>query len=422
MQVVVLAAGAGTRMHPLTLTRPKVLLPVAGSPLIQHVLERAAAAGATAFDLIVHHGAGAIKNTLGKEHQGIPITYHEQGEARGTGHALTRLDPAPSKPFLLVSGDTLVATADLQRLIQAGRSNRFVIGAHKASDPTAYGALETQGDRLVKIHEKSADPPSDLVNTGTYLMEPAIIDTVKRLRASARGEIELTDAVDEHAKDDEVHILQMDTWTDVGRPWHLLDATQDILAAHGDDSEFWSQEGTIEPGVQINGNVRVEKGAILRTGSVIEGPVVISAGARVGPLAYVRAGTIIGPRCHVGAHTELKNTILFEDTNTPHLNYVGDSVLGAGVNLGAGTVIANLRHDDRGVRVAVTPEKKEDSGRRKMGAVLGDHVKTGINVSLDCGTVIGPGALLAPGQSFFGHLAGDRVHYGHGKSGPKPPR
>lgn len=418
MEAVILAAGAGTRMRPLSLTRPKVLLPVAGEPLIHHVLTSAVAAGATRVHLIVHHGAGQIRNAVGKAHQGVDVVYHEQGEARGTGHAVSVLDPAPREPFLLLSADTLVAPDDLKRLAKKADEHAVIVGAHEAKDPRPYGALETQGDRLVQIHEKSDDPPSSLVNTGTYLLPPDIKKTIARLPASKRGEIELTDAINERAAKDAVHVERLETWVDVGRPWDLLRANQEILENRREDTEYWTREGTVEEGARLVGPVRVEKDAVVRTGCVIEGPAVIQAHARVGPLAYIRAHSVIGRSCHVGAHTEVKNSILFDDANAPHLNYVGDSILGVGVNLGAGTVIANLRHDKADIRVNVGGEKV-DSGRHKLGAILGDRVKTGVNVSLDCGTTIGPGALLAPGQAFRNELAGDRIHYGHGKTGPK---
>lgn len=419
MEAVILAAGQGTRMRPLSLTRPKVLIPIAGRPMIQHVLDHAVAAGATRLNIIIHHGAGPIRNTIGEEHKGISVRYHEQGEAKGTGHALSRLDPAPREPFLLLSGDTIVPPEDLKHLVNAGSDGKSVIGAHEAEDPSAYGALETHKGRLVAIHEKSDDPPSRLVNTGTYLLQPDILDTVGRLEPSKRGEIELTDAIERHAQKETVRVEPVGTWIDVGRPWDLLEANRWVLDAHADDDAYWTIDGTVEDNVQLNGRVRVEKDAIVRAGSVIDGPAVIQEQARIGPMAYIRGHSVIGRGCHIGAHTEIKNSIFFDGANAPHLNYVGDSVIGSGVNLGAGTVIANLRHDDKDVNVATAPDEKTPSGRRKLGAILGDHVKTGINVSLDCGTVIGPGALLAPGESFRGYLQGDRIHYGHGKSAPK---
>ncbi len=418
MEAVVLAAGAGTRMHPLSLTRPKVLLPVAGQPLIHHVLANAVSAGATRLHLVVHHGAGQIRNAIGKTHQGVDVVYHEQGEARGTGHAVAALDPAPREPFLLLSADTLVSPDDLKRLAQGAGENEIIVGAHEAADPRPYGTLEMQDERLVQIHEKTDDPPGPLVNTGTYLLPPDIHKTVARLSPSKRGEIELTDAINERAATRGVHVERLETWIDVGRPWDLLTANEAILESRREESAYWKQEGSVEDGVRLVGPVRIEADAIVRTGSVIEGPAVIQSHARIGPLAYIRAHSVIGRGCHVGAHTEVKNSILFDDANAPHLNYVGDSILGSGVNLGAGTVIANLRHDKADIRVNVGGEKV-DSGRHKLGAILGDRVKTGVNVSLDCGTTIGPGALLAPGQAFRSELAGDRIHYGHGKTGPR---
>lgn len=423
MEAVVLAAGEGKRMRPLTTTRPKVMLPVAGRPLLEHVLRAAAKAGVDRAHVVVHYRAEAVRAGLGDGSAlGLELVYHEQGEPRGTGHALRAVTDRPSGGFLMLSGDTLVDAADLVRLQETVRSGRSALGAVQVADARAYGALEVDGDRLVAIHEKRDEPPSDLINSGTYAFTDAIWAHLDALKVSPRGELELTDAVTALAREEGVQVVPLATWRDVGRPWDLLSVNEEMLRAHSDEDPFWCIEGTVEAGVVLQGPVRIEAGAVVRSGTYIQGPVVIQRDARVGPMAYLRASTVVGAGCHVGAHTELKNSILFDASNVPHLNYVGDSILGAQVNLGAGTKVANLRHDKGPVPVWTGADEKSDSGRKKMGVVLGDGVKTGINVSLDCGTVAGAGALLAPGHAFRGHLAGDTLHLGGGKVRPLKPR
>ena len=168
-------------------------------------------------------------------------------------------------------------------------------------------------------------------------------------------------------------------------------------------------EGEIEKDVHMKGPVRVAKGALVKSGAYIEGPVYIGPDARVGPNCYLRASTHIGARCHVGAASEVKNSILFAHTNAPHHNYVGDSLLGSRVNLGAGTKIANLRFDQREIQVTIGGARVS-TGMRKFGAVLGDGVQTGINASIDAGSIVGPGALIGPGARASGSIeAGARV-------------
>jgi bifunctional N-acetylglucosamine-1-phosphate-uridyltransferase/glucosamine-1-phosphate-acetyltransferase GlmU-like protein len=131
---------------------------------------------------------------------------------------------------------------------------------------------------------------------------------------------------------------------------------------------------------------------------VIEGPVIVRAGASVGPNAYVRGATLLGEDTHVGNGVEVKNSVVRRGTNVPHLSYVGDSVLGQDANLGAGTTVANLRHDDEPVRLTVKGERVS-TGRRKFGVVVGDRVRTGIDTALDAGVTLGSGAQTDPGET-----------------------
>jgi len=126
--------------------------------------------------------------------------------------------------------------------------------------------------------------------------------------------------------------------------------------------------------------------------------VLVQPGADVGPNAHVRHGAVVGPDARVGNASEVKNSILMRGAAVPHHGYVGDSVVGREVNLGAGTKVANLRHDDANVRVRVKGEPV-DTGRRKFGVVLADGVKTGINTSLNAGVKLGPGATTLPGET-----------------------
>jgi bifunctional UDP-N-acetylglucosamine pyrophosphorylase/glucosamine-1-phosphate N-acetyltransferase len=124
---------------------------------------------------------------------------------------------------------------------------------------------------------------------------------------------------------------------------------------------------------------------------------VIGSNCRIGPHAYIRGATAVGDNCHIGHCTELKNSIIMPDTKIPHFNYIGDSIIGSKCNFGAGTKIANLRHDHATIRVA-----GKDSRRKKFGAIIGDGVQFGINCSVNVGAVIGTGAKFAPNSYIEG--------------------
>jgi len=173
----------------------------------------------------------------------------------------------------------------------------------------------------------------------------------------------------------------------------VLDATKHVLADLNS-----SIRGTIEDRVTLQGAVVVEEGARVRDGTYIEGPVVVKADADIGPNAYVRGSTVIGEGCRVGNAVEIKNSVMLPGATVGHLSYVGDRVLGANVNFGAGTKVANLRHDDKNVRMLRQGEPV-DTGRRKLGVICGDEVKTGINTSLNVGVKLDDGAATDPGET-----------------------
>lgn len=159
--------------------------------------------------------------------------------------------------------------------------------------------------------------------------------------------------------------------------------------------------------MQIFGVPLFESGATVDSGVVIEGPAVLQEGETVGPNAYVRGTTLLGPDTTVGHSVEMKNSVLMRGATVGHLSYVGDSILGRDVNFGAGTTVANLRHDEEPVTCTVKGERVS-TGRRKFGVVCGDGVKTGINTSLNAGVVLAGGTTTAPGETILKSSANRR--------------
>lgn len=180
---------------------------------------------------------------------------------------------------------------------------------------------------------------------------------------------------------------------DPSAPWKLLDDLDEILEAFPSDD---IQVG-LSPDVHLSGfRIVICPGARIHPTAVIEGPVYIGRDAEVRPGAYIRGGAWIGDRCVVGTNTEVKRAILLAHAKAPHLNYVGDSILGSDVNLGAGTILSNFRHDGGYIKIPADGRRVE-TGRRKLGAVLGDGVMTGCNSVLHPGVVVGRETQIYPG-------------------------
>jgi bifunctional UDP-N-acetylglucosamine pyrophosphorylase/glucosamine-1-phosphate N-acetyltransferase len=177
---------------------------------------------------------------------------------------------------------------------------------------------------------------------------------------------------------------------DVQAPWAILGDALDAVLAALPSSRL---DVRLSPDVHLSGDgIVIGAGTRIHPSAVIEGPVWIGRDVEIRPGAYLRGGIWIGDGCVVGANTEIKRAILFPGAKAPHLNYVGDSILGADVNLGAGTILSNFRHDGGEVRVGPLA-----TGRRKLSAVLGDGVLTGCNCVVHPGVVVGHGTQIYPG-------------------------
>mgnify|MGYP006276034845 CR=1 FL=1 len=388
IQAVVLAAGEGTRIRPLSASLPKPMLPAADRPLAAHAADAAARAGADELLLVVGYEAEEVREYFGEEYAGIPVTYAEQEDQTGTADAVRAAREHLDGAFAVLNGDNLYDPEGVEALFAAGPS----VGAHRVADPTNYGVLSTDGDTVTDIVEKPADPATDLANTGAYVFPPEAREWLD-VPESERGEREITDVLARTVSDHEVTAVEIDRWLDVGRPWELLEANEWKLA----DRER-EVRGSVHENADLRGNVVVEEGASIDVGVVVEGPALVRSGASVGPNAYVRGATLVGEDAKVGHSVEVKNSVLMSGATVGHLSYVGDSVLGRDVNLGAGTTVANLRHDDRPVKLTVKGERVS-TDRRKFGVVVGDEAKTGIDVALNAGTKLSPGVGVPPGET-----------------------
>ncbi len=388
MKAVVLAAGEGTRIRPLSASLPKPMLPVADRPLVAHTVDAAIDAGADEVVLVIGYEAATVREYFGETYRDVPISYAVQEEQAGTAHAVNAASDRLDGPFAVLNGDNLYDPDAIARLFEEAPA----VCAIEVDDPSNYGVLSTTDGTVTDIVEKPADPPTNLANAGAYAFPERAREWLEVPR-SERGEHEITDVLAKVIDQYAVTPITLERWLDVGRPWELLEANEWKLG----DLER-RIDGDVSDGATLEGDVVVEEGATVRSGVVIEGPALIRSGATVGPNAYVRGATLIDEGAKVGHAVEVKNSVLSPGATVGHLSYVGDSVLGRDVNFGAGTTVANLRHDDASVKFTVKGERVS-TGRRKFGVVAGDGVKTGINTSLTPGLKLEADARTRPGET-----------------------
>lgn len=388
IQAVIMAAGKSTRCYPLTLTRPKPLLVVANKTILEHNL-LALEGLVDEVILIVGYRAEMIKEKIGTRFGRLKIRYVEQKEQKGTAHAALQAEKLIKDRFLLMNGDDLFSREDILKCIEAKHA---LLAAH-IENPAGYGIIEAKKGLLIKIEEKPEHPKSNLVNIGFYLLGRSIFPVLKKLEPSRRGEYELTSALTLFAKSHDIKVIPAKRWLPHSYPWELLNTNEALLA----ELKKSDIKGEVEQNVTLAGPVIIGEGTILKSGTYIEGPAIIGRNCAIGPNAYIRGSTSIGDSCKIGQAVEVKNSIIMSDTKIPHLSYVGDSIIGERVNLGAGTIVANLRHEHDNVS-SMVGARLVDTKRRKFGTVIGDNVHTGIHTSIYPGRKIWPDKTTKPGE------------------------
>ena len=334
MKGLILSGGKGTRLRPITHTSAKQLVPVANKPVLFYGIEAMAEAGIEEIGIIVAPETGdEIRTAAGDGSQfGVAITYVEQDQPGGLAHAsLTAERYLDGDPFVMYLGDNLLqgGITDLVASFRASRPDALIL-LTPVDDPENYGVAELAGDRVVRLVEKPREPATNLALVGVYMFTAGIHDAARAIRPSARGELEITDAIQhlvDHGRRVEPHIVR-GWWKDTGRLEDMLEANRLVL-------------DRIEPRVegelidaQCDGRVVVEPGARLER-TTVRGPAIIGAGARITD-AYIGPYTSIGEGCVITA-AEVEHSILLEGSQVANLEgRMESSLLGRNVKISRG--------------------------------------------------------------------------------------
>jgi glucose-1-phosphate thymidylyltransferase len=337
---LILAGGTGTRLRPITHTSAKQLVPVANKPVLFYGIEAIAQAGVGEIGIIIAPETGAeIRDAAGDGSRfGVRITYIPQEQPLGLAHAVLTAEPfLGSDPFVMYLGDNLLQ-GGIVELVDAFRDHQpdALILLTPVPDPQNYGVAElaptSPGDapRVLRLVEKPREPESDLALVGVYMFTAAVHDAVKAIKPSARGELEITDAI-QHLVDSgrrvEPHIVR-GWWKDTGRLEDMLEANRLIL-----DNLTADVAGELVDS-QVEGRVSIEAGALVEH-STVRGPAVIGAGAKLRH-CYVGPYTAIGERCVV-EHAEIEHSILLEGAKVCNLDgRTESSLLGRNVTVRRG--------------------------------------------------------------------------------------
>ena len=423
LEVIVLAAGKGTRMHSAL---PKVLHELAGRALLDHVLDTAAALEPVRTHVVCGHGAAAVREHRG---QAGDINWVEQAKQLGTGHAVSQALPhvQPESTVLVLYGDVpLIRTETLRALLGARVSDNLTLLTAKAINPTGYGRIvrDNAGAIRAVVEEPDATEAErqiSEINTGF------MAGTTEELRswlgkidtANTQGEYYLTDVIGcaVHSGvevvsvncEDPFEIVGVNSRADLAKVERLFQSRQaESLMNAGltlhDPARFdlrgqlaFEQDCVVDVNVVMTGTVNlgtrvsigpncqitdseIGNGVEIRANSIVEGAK-IADGCTVGPFARIRPGTTLAPGARVGNFVETKNASLGEDSKANHLAYVGDAQVGKRVNIGAGVITCNY------------------DGANKHQTVIGDDAFIGSNSALVAPVTVGEGATVGAGSA-----------------------
>lgn len=387
--LVILAAGKGTRLAPLTSTTPKPLIKIAGKPILEWNLENASMYTSGVY-MVVGYLSEQIQAYFGSSFHGLPIKYITQKKLNGTAAALNLAKDVSSKKIIVINGDDIYS----KKLFKKTAENRDFIAGKYQEDCSSVGAIKLDNGKLVEIVEKPKKFVSIMANTGFYFVDKEIFDYFPKVKPSKRGEIEITDLVSLYARDHDVKVIRTDDgWIQISYPWQILDATQTILTSIKKSKIL----GKMEKGATIKGKLILGKNSVIKSGTYLEGNFYIGENCTIGPNCYLKDFASIGNNCFVGNGSEVVRSVVGDDVSLRHLVYLGDSIVGNHVNFGAGTKVANLRHDFKNIRVKING-KFMDTGKNKFGVIIGDSVKLGINTLIYPGVKISTYKTTLPGE------------------------
>ena len=395
LTAVILAAGEGQRLKPLTNRRPKPMVPVVNKPLLEHVVEAVAGAGIDDIVLVVGYGRDRIQTHFGDgDDWGVTIEYAIQDKQLGTAHAVQQAQAYVDGPFLVLNGDRIIESSIVSSvrdtLLASGgtdeadrpskptqkRVPEAVMAVTRSANPSTYGVVTVENNHIVDIVEKPRhESPSEIINAGIYGFRPTVFDAIARTDTAAAGERRLTDTIGKLLESGTVQSVRYNgRWLDVSYLWDLLSVTGQML-----DSEGGATAGDIKAGAQVSDAAHVAETAV------------------VGANTIVGRGTTIAENARVGPNVTIERSVVFPDATIEAGAVVRDAIVGANATVGANVTIPSGE-----ATMIVDSEVHREIA---FGAVVGDNSSVGGATVLEPGTVLGDDVTVGPGATVDGQVS-----------------
>lgn len=390
MKAVILAAGEGTRLRPFTVSRPKVMIPIANRPIIEYAVEALSQNGISDIVFIVGYKKESIMSYFeeGKKF-GVNIRYVTQPKPLGTAHALLQAKKEIESEFLVLPGDNLIDPKEVSKLLDAKEKNSLLIA--ESEIPSKYGVVFLERGTVTKIVEKPEEKLSNLISTGIHRFTPEVFDVIETV--GKEGKHDLTAVVEYMIEKGEKisGIRGIGKWVDAVYPWDIIHVNASAItdAAQG-------TAGNIEEGVVIKGQVFIGEESVVRSGSYITGPVVIGKGCDIGPNVCIFPSTSIGDNVSVQPFTLIRHSVLMNDVQIGSSSTISNSVIGEGVRIGSHFVANNGK--------AVVKIESGYHTVNDIGAIIGEDSDIGDQVVARSGVIVGARCKVSSSKSLEGSI------------------
>lgn len=383
---VVLAAGEGTRLRPLTKYRPKPMLPAGNRPILECVLDALVNSGIEKIHLVVGYRRERVQTHFGPTYRGLTITYHVQKNQLGSGHALLQAREEISEPFLVVNGDEVVADKMVKAVVDAHTTERLgTLAVLESDDAPNYGAVRMQDSELIEFIEKPQQGDYRLLNAGIYAFDTAFFGIVEDTPRK-EGELGLPESIRRALEGGRsIHGVRTEGMrTKATYPWNLTELSASLLDA-----------GLVrEP--EIEDGIYVAKSAHIHPDSTLRAPVVIGGDAVVSPNAVVGPNVAVGRNVTIEANSTVEYSILEDDTRIGANVAFFNSISGHGADVGVGVTVPK---GPSNVQIGTSVHEGE-----RLGCVAADRAEIGGGSTVEPGALIGPEVKVAPGAFVRGNV------------------
>jgi glucose-1-phosphate thymidylyltransferase len=389
MKAVILAAGEGKRLRPLTVSEPKVMIPVANRPILEYVVESLVKNDMNEIVMVVGYRKERIMSHFEDGRKfGAKIEYVVQEKQLGNAHALACARDRVSGDFLVLSGDNIVDARAIGDLLRSGDCPSALVV--ESENPSKYGVVTIEKGTIHGVVEKPMDLVSNIILTGMYCLKDSIFPMIDE--CMSKGEYGLSNVLravlDKHAVSP---VFSDGLWIDAVYPWDLLELNAAAL-----ENASVRTAGKIEPQVMLSGPVGIGDETVIRAGTTIYGPVMIGEGCEIGPNVTIFPSTSIGDNVTIEPYTMVKNSIIMSNSSIAAHSYLSHCVLGYGVKskshlMGSGSE-ACVNIGDEFFKVP------------HMGTIVGEDTEFGTGVIIEPGTVIGAGCKVSSGARIIRNL------------------